>query len=136
MTSRTAALGLTAVGGAIVFLLASESAALGPALLGALLGLAAIWLASGSTRVVIGVLAALLWVVGLVIAGSALGAVGCVVGLAGAALTVVKGRSWPGWSSRYARSAVLEDEDLVNPRQMWESLDRGVDPTRRPADEG
>ena len=54
MTSRTAALGLTVAGGAVVFLLAGESAALGPGLLAALLALAAIWLASGLTRVVIG----------------------------------------------------------------------------------
>ncbi len=136
MTSRTAALGLTVAGGAVVFLLAGESAALGPGLLAALLALAAIWLASGLTRVVIGVVAAVLWVMGLVMAGSALAAVGCLVGLAGAVLAVVKGRGWPGWSSRYERSAELEDDELANPRQMWESLDRGVDPTRRPPEEG
>ncbi|MCU0279910.1 MAG: Trp biosynthesis-associated membrane protein [Candidatus Nanopelagicales bacterium] len=137
MNSRNAALTLTVGGGAVLFLLASESAALGPGLLAAFVALAAIWLASGRTRTVVAVVAVVLWGVALVmgVGGSVLAAVACVLGLAGAVLAVVKGRGWPGWSSRYARTADLDDEGLISPRQMWESLDRGLDPTRRPPEE-
>lgn len=52
----------------------------------------------------------------------------CVLGgllvAAAGALTVVRGRRWPGMSSRYDASAVSH-----SPGGQWEALDRGEDPT-------
>ena len=137
MSSRTAALVLTILGGGLLFFLASGQAAAAPGLMAALIGVAAIWLASGKTRFVLAAISGLLWLAALVLAvfGSAAAVVAAVVGLAGGVVTLVKGGQWPGFSSRYARSADLDDDGLISPRQMWESLDRGLDPTRKPGDE-
>ncbi|HQR79748.1 MAG TPA: Trp biosynthesis-associated membrane protein [Actinomycetota bacterium] len=131
MNSRTTALVLTVLGGGLMFFLASGQAALAPGLVGSLLAVAAIWLASPRVRPVLGVLSALFWVSALVLAvfGSVAAVLASLVGLAGAVVTVWRGRAWPGWSGRYARAGDLADDELISPRQMWESLDRGLDPT-------
>ncbi len=137
MSSRTAALVLTILGGGLLFFLASEQAAAAPGLMAALIGIAAIWLASGKTRFILAAISGVLWLAALVLAvfGSAAAVVAAVVGLAGGVLTLVKGGQWPGFSSRYARASDLADDGLISPRQMWESLDRGLDPTRKPGDD-
>ena len=70
----------------------------------------------------------------LAVFGSAAAVLAALVGLAGSVLALAKGSQWPGFSSRYARAADLEEDGLISPRQMWESLDRGLDPTRKPGD--
>lgn len=139
MSSRTAALVLTVLGGGLMFFLAPGQAALAPGLAAALLAVAAIWLAPPRARTVLAVLSALLWLLALVLGvfGSWAAVLASLVGLGGAVVTVWRGGAWPGWSSRYARAADLAEDGLISPRQMWESLDRGLDPTRdRPRDEG
>ena len=137
MTSRTAALVLTVLGAGMLFFLAAGEAASAPGLMAGLIGIAAIWLASGKTRFVLAALSGLLWLAALVLAvfGSAAAVVAAIIGLAGSVLALAKGSQWPGFSSRYARSADLEEDGLISPRQMWESLDRGLDPTRKPGDD-
>lgn len=132
MKSRTIALGLTIAGGAILFLVASEQAATALGLIAALIGIAAIWLASGKVRTVLAAISGLLWLGGLVLAvfGSALAVLGCAIGVGGAVVTLLRGPTWPGFSARYARSADVAQDGIISPRQLWESLDRGLDPTR------
>jgi uncharacterized membrane protein (TIGR02234 family) len=60
------------------------------------------------------------WVVSL--AGGALLA-------AAGALTVVRGRRWPGMSSRYDRPAAAPPPSEDDPASLWKALDRGDDPT-------
>lgn len=134
MSSRALALVLTLVGAAVLFFRAPEEAATATGLLGAVLALAAIWLTSGRVRTVLAVLATAAWVGTLVLAVSAstIAVIASASGLAGAAIAVVRGAAWPGWSSRYARSDQIGEDEADNPRMMWESLDRGMDPTRRP----
>ena len=136
MTSRTAALVLTILGAGLLFFQAAVEAASAPGLMAGLIAIAAIWLASGRIRFVLAVISAVLWLLALVLAvfGSAAAVVAAVVGLAGSVLTLAKGGQWPGFSSRYARASDLEEDGLISPRQMWESLDRGLDPTRKPGD--
>lgn len=136
MNSRTAALVLTVLGTGLLFFLASAQAAAAPGLMGGLIGIAAIWLASGRARTVLAALSGVLWLAALVLAafGSGSAVLASVIGLAGSVLALAKGGQWPGWSSRYARSADLQEDGLISPRQMWESLDRGLDPTRKPED--
>jgi hypothetical protein len=133
MSSRTAALALTILGGGFLFFLASEQAATALAMIGALIAIAAIWLASPRVRTVLAAISALLWLGALVLAafGSALAVIGCLIGLSGAVLTLWRGNSWPGFSARYARSSDLNQDGLISPRQLWDSLDKGLDPTRR-----
>ncbi|HRY10169.1 MAG TPA: Trp biosynthesis-associated membrane protein [Candidatus Nanopelagicales bacterium] len=137
MNSRTAALILTILGAGLLFFLASGEAASAPGLMAGLIGIAAIWLASGKTRFVLAAISGLLWLAALVLAvfGSAAAVVGAIIGLAGSVLALAKGSQWPGFSSRYARASDLEDDGLISPRQMWESLDRGLDPTRKRDDD-
>lgn len=132
MSSRTLALVLTILGGGLLFFLASEQAATAVGLIAALIGIAAIWLASGKVRTGLAVVSGLLWLTGLVLAvfGSPLAVLGCAVGVAGAVVTMLRGPGWPGFSARYARSADVAEDGLISPRQLWESLDRGLDPTR------
>ena len=132
MNSRSLALILTVLGGGLLFLFAPEEAALAPGSAGALLGVAAIWLASRRTRMVLAALSVLAWVVACALAVSASPAavLAALIGLSGAGVTLLKGAGWPGWSARYARGAQTAPEEAASPRQMWESLDRGVDPTR------
>ena len=115
MSSRALALVLTLVGAAVLFFRAPEEAATATGLLGAVLASAA-------------------WVGTLVLAVSAstIAVIASASGLAGAVIAVVRGGAWPGWSSRYARSDQIGEDEADNPRMMWESLDRGMDPTRRP----
>jgi uncharacterized membrane protein (TIGR02234 family) len=58
--------------------------------------------------------------------------VGGVVIAAAGLLTVVRGRGWPGLSSRYdrRRPSGPADPGGADRRGMWEALDRGDDPTR------
>ena len=53
--------------------------------------------------------------------------------LAGAgALTVLRGRSWPGLGQRYDAPAPRPvPEGPPTERALWEALDRGEDPTTR-----
>ncbi len=133
MSSRALALVLTLVGAAVLFIRAPEEAATATGLLGAVLALAAIWLTSGRVRTVLAVLATAAWVGALVLAvlASTIAVIACASGLAGAVIAVARGGAWPGWSSRYARSDQIGEDEADNPRMMWESLDRGMDPTRR-----
>jgi len=127
VSSRAVALLLTVLGAGGLYLVAADDVALAPGLLAALLAIAAIWLASGGARLVLAGLSALAWVGALVLAVGSLPALAAsAVGLVGAALTLARGSRWPGWSSKYSRSS---QDDEVTPRQMWESLDRGEDPT-------
>ncbi len=137
MSSRTTALVLTILGGGLLFFLASGDAASAPGLVAALIGIAAIWLAAGRTRFVLAAVSGLLWLAALVLAvfGSAAAVVAAVIGLAGSVVALAKGGQWPGFSSRYARASDLEEDGLISPRQMWESLDRGLDPTRKRDDD-
>lgn len=134
MSSRTLAIVFTVLGAGLLFFLASADAALAPGLIAALLAVAAIWLASGRVRTVLAALAALLWLVALILAvfGSVLAVLGSLVGLAGALIAVARGGDWPGFSARYARASDVADDGMISPRQVWESLDRGLDPTREP----
>ena len=128
MSSRTVALALTVLGAGLLYLVAADAAAFAPGLLGTLLAIAAIWLAAGRTRLVLAGLSAVAWAGALVLAVGSLPALAAAVtGLSGAVVTLARGPHWPGWSSKYSRSA---EEEEVTPRQMWESLDRGEDPTR------
>lgn len=133
MRSRLVALLLIVAGGGLYLWQASAAVGLAPALLGALLGLAAILLASGVTRTVLAVLASALWLTAL--AAALLGPIApapvaaAALGLLAAVLTVVKGRSWPGWSGKYSRAGQAGATDADDPRAMWDSLDRGIDPT-------
>lgn len=136
MNSRATALVLTVLGGGLMFFLAPGQAALAPGMAAALLALAAIWLASPRVRPVLGGLSALLWLFALVLGVFESGAaiLASLVGLAGAVVTVWRGGTWPGWSGRYARATDVAEDELISPRQMWESLDRGMDPTRKPGE--
>jgi hypothetical protein len=133
VSSRALALVLTLVGAGVLFLRVPEETATATGLLGAVLALAAIWLTSGRVRTVLAVLAAAAWVGTLLVAVSvsAIAVSASASGLAGAVIAVVRGGAWPGWSSRYARSDQISEDEADNPRMMWESLDRGMDPTRR-----
>ncbi|MEZ5186847.1 MAG: Trp biosynthesis-associated membrane protein [Candidatus Nanopelagicales bacterium] len=133
MKTRTAALLLTIVAAGLLLFKGSEQAATAAGLLGALLALAAILLVSGRMRLVVSVLSALAWLAALVLAvlDPSVTVLAAVAGSAGAVLTVVRGAAWPGWSSRYARDTDPDRDDQASPREMWESLDRGFDPTRR-----
>lgn len=137
MNSRVAAVVLTILGTGMLFFLAAGQAASAPGLMAGLIGIAAIWLASGRTRFVLAAISGLLWLVALLLAvfGSVAAVVAAIIGLAGSVLALVKGSEWPGFSSRYARASDLEDDGLISPRQMWESLDRGLDPTRKRGDD-
>jgi hypothetical protein len=132
MNSRTLALLLTVLAGGSLLFLASDEVVLAPGLAGALLAIAAIWLASGRVRWVLGLLSEVLWLVATALAIGVSPAVvlACLAGVAGAGIVVAKGRGWPGWSSRYARATDLDEDETISPRLMWESLDRGQDPTR------
>ncbi len=56
------------------------------------------------------------------------GGSGALLVLAGGVLLVLRGRGWPSMSARYDRSG---DRPASTPEQgMWDSLDRGHDPTR------
>lgn len=132
MSSRTAALALTVLGAGLLFFLASEQAGTAVGLIAALVAVAAIWLAGGTPRTILAGISGVLWLAGLVLAafGSGAAVLGCVVGLAGAVLTLLRGPTWPGFSARYARRADIDTDAVISPRQLWESLDRGLDPTR------
>ena len=61
--------------------------------------------------------------------GSALGGL---LLIAAGALTVVRGRRWPGMSARYDRGDAAPAPAAVaadDPNALWKSLDRGEDPT-------
>lgn len=132
MNARTLALLATIGAGGVLFFMVPEEITTAAGVAGSLLCLAAIWLASGTVRRVLAVVAGVAWIGALILAlgDSAIAVVASLVGLSGAALTAARGASWPGWSSRYARSADIAEDEVFNPRTMWESLDRGVDPTR------
>ena len=131
MTQRLVALLLTVAAAAVYIWKGGQAGGLAPGLVAALLALAAVLLASGRMRTVLAVGAVLGWAAALVLdLGSApllLAAAAC--GLAGAALTVVRGSTWLGWSDRYSRD-VGAGAPPDDPRAMWDSLDRGVDPTQ------
>jgi uncharacterized membrane protein (TIGR02234 family) len=44
-------------------------------------------------------------------------------------LTVVRGRRWPGMSSRYDRPGGTRPSTADDPASLWKALDRGDDPT-------
>lgn len=44
-------------------------------------------------------------------------------------LTVVRGRRWPGMSSRYDRPGAAPAPRADDPASLWKALDRGDDPT-------
>jgi uncharacterized membrane protein (TIGR02234 family) len=44
-------------------------------------------------------------------------------------LTVVRGRRWPGMSSRYDRPGAAPAPSADDPASLWKALDRGDDPT-------
>lgn len=135
MSTRALALALAAAGG-VGLLLADPTPAVVPGLFGALLGVAAVALATGRVRRLLALGAALLWAAtaGLAVPDGPLLVATALAGLAGALLILLKGRDWPGWSSRYQRLEPGSEHDAT-PRQMWDSLDRGWDPTR-PGDTG
>jgi hypothetical protein len=130
MTPRSIAAALTAAGGAGL-LMADPGPAAAPGLLAALLGLAAVWLVSGTARLVLAGLAGAGWVAAAVLSvpSGVLPVVAAVAGLVGAGLTLAKGSTWSGWSSRYDRA---QEPQSLDPRGMWDSLDRGEDPTHPP----
>jgi uncharacterized membrane protein (TIGR02234 family) len=53
---------------------------------------------------------------------------GLLLALAGA-LTVARGRRWPGMSARYERTSAPPKADPNDPLVLWKTLDRGEDPT-------
>lgn len=133
MRSRSVALALTGAAAALLLLFAPGESATAVGLLAALVAVAAIWLATGRVRMVLGVLAAAGWLVGLVMAlGVPAAIAAAVMGLAAAVVIVVAGPQWPGFSARYARGGDVADDELASPRHLWESLDRGEDPTQGP----
>ena len=73
----------------------------------------------------------ILALVALAVSASVIAVIAAMSGLAAAVITMVRGQDWPGWSSRYARPDQISEDEADNPRMMWESLDRGMDPTRR-----
>lgn len=44
-------------------------------------------------------------------------------------LTVIRGRHWPGMSSRYDRPGAAPPPKEDDPASLWKALDRGDDPT-------
>ncbi len=133
VNTRFVALALTIAATGTLFLTDADPAAKAAGSFGGLVALAAIWLVAGLTRRLLAGVAVLAWAAGgvLALAGPLVGPVVCVAGLSGALLTLVRGSTWPGWSSRYVRAAELEGDDDLSAREMWESLDRGMDPTQR-----
>lgn len=132
MSARLLAILLTVLAGAAFLWKGEATGGLGLAMVAALLALAALLLVSGRTRTVLAVLSVLAWVGTLAAEVAArgswlLGAAGC--GLAAALLTVVRGSAWPGWSDRFARESDTGGAGADDPRSMWDSLDRGEDPT-------
>jgi hypothetical protein len=132
VNSRTAAIGLTASGAGLLLFLAPGEAATALGSVAALLAAAAIWLTAGRARSILAAGAGLGWLMALVLAlfGTPAAVAGCLVGLAGAVIALVRGGSWSGFSSRYARGADVTEDEQISPRQLWESQDRGLDPTR------
>ena len=135
MNGRLLALTVTIAATGTLVLTDSDPAVVAAGSFGGLVALAAIWLAAGASRRVLAGVATLAWATGLAVAlgGPLTPALACAVGLAASLLTLLRGATWPGWSSRYARTAgAAGDDDLGNlsAREMWESLDRGMDPTR------
>jgi hypothetical protein len=127
---RTLALLLTTAAGVGVLVGVDDEAVTAAGTAAALVCLASIWLASGKPRLVLALGAAVAWAGTVVLSvGDPLAMLASLAGLIAAGLTVAKGSQWPGWSSRYARSTRITDDETSNPRTMWESLDRGVDPT-------
>lgn len=131
MTSRTSALVSTLIAAGLLLWKGPGTAELGMGLMGALFVLAAAYLVAGVARTILAGLGVLIWIATLVV--SVRGPAGLVTlagvfGLAAALQVVVFGRRWPGWSSKYDRTPARVDD----PRSMWESLDRGEDPTAGP----
>lgn len=129
MNSRTVALLMTLAAGATAAAAGLGRGQSGAAMAAALLVLAGGWLTTGVVRRLLAAAGLAVWVVVLV---SAVGAgwwslASAILGLSGALIVLVAGGRWPGWSSRYDRSGGAAPPD--DPRQMWDSLDRGVDPT-------
>lgn len=120
--TRTLAVFLTVLGGAGLYF--GERAVL--ALAAALFALVAIWLVSGRPRRIWAVLSGLLWLAAMLQVERAPMLAFAVAGFIGAALVLTKGGQWPGFGTRFERNA---DDAETTPKQMWESLDRGEDPT-------
>lgn len=128
--SRTIALALTVIGvGGLYF--SDQQSALLVALPAGLAALVGIWLVSGRPRQVWAAIAVIAWAGALWLIDldgpSALlfGA----AGLLAALIILVKGKDWPGFGSRYQRSAGPAAGVEPTAKDLWESLDRGEDPT-------
>ncbi len=50
-------------------------------------------------------------------------------------LTTVRGRRWPGMSSRYDRPGSAPPPQTDDPASLWKALDRGDDPTKGAEDQ-
>ncbi len=120
--TRTLALLLTVLGAAGLYF--GERAVLG--LAAGLFALVAIWLVSGRPRQIWAAFSVVTWVGAAVQVERASMLAFAAVGLVGAALILVKGGQWPGFGTRFERNT---ERDEATPKQMWESLDRGEDPT-------
>jgi hypothetical protein len=158
-----AAFAVTAVGGGLLALAASRpvGSADAPSLTGTpdttvggpgatavgVLGLAAavaVLAVRGWLRVAVGVLVAGLGLGVVAVratsgggAGSAVWSwlivVGALLLAGGGLLSAVRGRSWPGMSARYERAGTPAAPRPSDPKSLWDALDRGEDPTDRPA---
>lgn len=116
---------LVTVAGAALALWWLQSSALAVAVVAALGTAVAAWAFTGAVRAVAAAIASLMWVSSLALAGSPGEVIAILVGCAAAITTAIGGRVWPERPDTYRR----DDADVGSPRHMWESLDRGEDPT-------
>ena len=129
--TRTLALLLTVLGAAGLYLVARDYPALDVGLGAAACALVATWvLSEHALRVVLAVIAAVMWIGGLFLAAGSLAVVvPCLLGFSGAVLIATRCQHWPGMSSRFARGGTGDEQREASARELWESLDRGEDPT-------
>jgi hypothetical protein len=93
------------------------------AVVGGLLVLSGVGLVAGALSQV-GTAAAVPWPLAAAVGGLAVAV--------GGALTVARGRSWPGMAARYERPAAEPARPVQRTRskaEIWDALDRGDDPT-------
>ncbi|MEI2643993.1 MAG: Trp biosynthesis-associated membrane protein [Candidatus Nanopelagicales bacterium] len=131
MNSRTVATLLTIAATAGLYFVARDYPALDVGLGAAACALVATWvLSERALRVSLAVVAAAMWITSMFLAAGSLAVVvPCLLGFAGAVLIATRCQHWPGMSSRFARGGTRDEQREASARELWESLDRGEDPT-------
>lgn len=140
LSGAVTTLGLTAVAGALVLFATRGTTrqAVGLLLVAVGAGLAVqAWLAPGHAATTLAAKASTKGISGAVAGVSTnswwiLALVGGVVVAAAGAVTLLRGRDWPGMSTRYekaARAEAVARTEAASPKGLWDALDRGEDPT-------